>query len=263
MKKVVSLLTITVRSTIYKIILILIGMSALQLGIFCHTYLKYDYSKPVLTNPENEILGNELLGQAFGVSWTLESLVEESHISIVFLAAFALISLVLFWAESERKGTNIFCFYNRLIVTKKQRMVSLTLYNLVCIMLLICAEVLTVLGMGEIFKYLVPAEYESVQMYFMAFYKSEFLHCLLPLADIFKWIRNFFIFTAVAFEIAVCACRKRKSWSVFLIIVMVIFGFVQKIGTFGAMDIIMILTAGVCIAIDVYQLWLGGQEDDI
>ena len=100
-------------------------------------------------------------------------------------------------------------------------------------------------------------------MYFMAFYKSEFLHCLLPMADVFKWIRNTLIFTAAALEIAVCACKKRRTWSVFMIAVMIIFGFVQEIGTFGAMDIIMILTAGVCIGIDVYQVWFGGMADDI
>lgn len=262
MKKVISLLTVTVRSTIYKIILILIGMSGLQLGMFYHAYQKFDFSENNFS--ENYVItGKEMLGQAYGVSWTLESLVEESNISIVFLSAFALIGLVLFWAEGERKGSNTFYFYDRLVVSKKQRISSLTLYNMACVIMLVFAEVLTVMGLGAIFKYLIPAEYESVQMYFMAFYKSEFLHCLLPLADVFKWIRNILIFTAAALEIAVCACKKRRTWSVFMIVAMIIFGFVQEIGTFGAMDIIMILTAGVCIGIDVYQVWFGGQADDI
>ena len=265
MKKIMSLLAVTVRSTIYKMMLILLAMSVVQLGMFWRTYLKYDYSEQTLSNSGVmlEIPGEELLGQAFGVSWTLESLVEKSKVAVVFLAAFALICLVLYWAESERKGTNTFYFYDRLSITKKQRIISLSIYNLASILLLIFAEVLTVLGMGKIFEYLVPAEYESVQMYFMALYKSEFLHCLLPMADIFKWIRNIILFAACALEIASSACQRRKTWGVFLIIILIIFGFMQKIGTFGAVDIIMILTAGVCIAVDVYKIWFGGQGDDI
>jgi len=264
MKKVLSLLTVTVRSSVYKIILILFGMSAVQFGMFYRTYLKYDFSEQTLWEQENGIVaGNEQLGQAFGVSWTLESLVEESKVSIIFLAAFAIVCLVLFWAEGERKGTNTRYFYERLTVSKKQRVASLTIYNLLCFLVLIFAEVLTVLGMGQIFVYLVPAEYESVQMYFMAFYKSDFLHCLFPMADIFKWIRNIIIFTACALEIASYGCQKRRNWSIFLTIVLIAFGFVQKIGTFGAMDIIMILTACVCIAIDIYLVWYGGAENDI
>ena len=44
MKKVVSIMSVTVRSSIYKVLLILLGMSFLQLGMFYRTYLKYDYS---------------------------------------------------------------------------------------------------------------------------------------------------------------------------------------------------------------------------
>lgn len=260
MKKVSSLLTVTVRSTIYKIILILIAACAAELGLFYYTYLKYDFSEGYLQDPN---LGWELPGQAFGVSWTLESLVKKSNVVIVFLLAFVLICLVLYWAESERKGTNTFYFYNRLTVETKQRIFSLTVYNLFCIGLLVLAQVLTVLGMGHIFVHMAPAEYESVQMYFMAFYKSEFLHCLLPMADIFKWIRNLLIFTAGALEIAAGACRKGRTWSVFLILLMIVFGFVQKTGTFGAMDTIMILASGICIGVNIYKIWLGGQEDDI
>jgi hypothetical protein len=260
MNKLISLLTVTVRSSFYKICLILLAMSTLQLGMFWRTYLAYDYSQ---TNSANVIVGEELPGQAYGVEWTLESLVEKSKVSIVFMVAFALICLVLYWAEGERKGTHISYFYDRLTVSNKERIVGFTLYNMVCILLLVFAEVLTVLGMGMIFVYLVPAEYESVQMYFMAFYKSEFLHCLFPMADIFKWIRNIFLFASCALEIGACSCRKRKSWSLFLIIVLTVLGFVQEIGTFGAMDAIMIIMAGIYIVINVCQVWYGGAEDDI
>ncbi len=262
MKKIVSIMSVTVRSSIYKILLILLGMSVLQLGMFYRTYLKYDYTAQCLSE-FNEVPGYEQLGQAFGVSWTLESLIEQSKVSIVFVAAFALICLVLYWAEGERKGTHTSYFYDRLTVSNKERIVSLTLYNVSSILLLIFVEVLTVLGMGMIFVHLVPSEYESVQMYFMAFYKSKFLHCLFPMADIYKWFRNILLFAACALEVGVCACRNSKSWSLFLIIALTIFGFEQEIGTFGAMDIILILVAGVYIVVNAWQIWYGGAEDDI
>ena len=258
MKKIVSIMSVTVRSSIYKVLLILLGMSFLQLGMFYRTYIKYDYSLQSLS-ASNEVPRHEQLGQAFGVSWTLESLVEKSKISMVFMVAFALICLVLYWAEGERKGTHTSYFYDRSTVSNKKRSIGLTLYNMICILLLVFAEVLTVLGMGMIFVYLVPEEYESVQMYFMAFYKSEFLHCLFPMADIFKWIRNIIVFLACALEIGVGACRNNKSWRLFLIVALTVFSFVQEIGTYGAMDAIMIIVAGIYIVTNICQIWYWGD----
>ena len=254
-----SLLTVAVRSSFYKIAFVLLVMSAVQLGMFYRAYLEFDYSQEYSADV---VVGEEMPGQAYGVEWTLESLVEKSSVSLVFLAAFGLIGLILYWAESERKGSNTFYFYNRLTLSKQKRIGSLAVYNGICLIVLLFAELLTALGMGMIFSHLAPEEYQSLQMYFMAFYKSEFLHCLFPMAEIYKWIRNILLFSAVALDIAVCACSRRKSWSVFLLILLVMFGFVQKIGTYGAMDLLMITTAVVCIAVDAHQVWRKGAEDD-
>ena len=48
-----------------------------------------------------------------------------------------------------------------------------------------------------------------------------------------------------------------------MIIALTVFGFVQEIGTYGAMDIIMIIVAGIYIAVNVSRIWYGGAEDDI
>ena len=251
MKQILSMLTIAVRSSFYKICLVLAGMSMIEMGIFYHTFLKYDYSQQYQTG--NAEYSGEMLGNAFGISWTLESLVEKSGIEKIFLAAFVLICLLLLWAQGERKGVKSHYFYQRLSISIKERFAVWTLYNIGCILLLISVQIFTVLGMGTLFTYLVPAEYESVQMYFMAFYKSEFLHCLVPMAEVWKWIRNLCLFTACSMEVAYVACLKRKPWSLVLLLAMTVFGFSQGIGTYG-MEFLMIVVSLICIVMDIRGL---------
>jgi len=258
MKKEISVMSIAVRSSSYKILLILLGMATVQLGLFYDTYLKYDYSEERLVASES----STVWGKGYGVTWTLESLVEESHVHMVFLAAFAMICLVLAWAQSERKGVHTYYFYERLQVGTKSRFVGWSLYNFACMILLLFAELLVVLGMGSIFIYMVPEEYESAQMFFMAFYKSRFLHNIFPMAEIYRWFRNVLLFGACSMEIAAFACMKRKPWEMFMLILLILFGFVQDIGTFGGMDIVLILVSLICIGVTGYKVFIDGGAEE-
>ncbi len=123
MRKTVTVLSVAVRSSLYKILLILVLMAALQIELFYYTYDKYAFPpagtwKDVFLQEENYILG-----QFYGITWTLESLVERSNVEAVFLGAFVLISLVLAWSQSERKGVNSYYFYERLTVSHQKRFV--------------------------------------------------------------------------------------------------------------------------------------------
>lgn len=236
MKKVVSMLSIVVRSSLYKIWWILAGMILVQLGVFYQTYQRYAKH----SQWEEEVT----LGTPYGVTWTLESLVEESYVEVFFLIAFVLICVVLTWSQGERRGVQSYYFYERMSVSQKQRFFVWTGYNISIFLLFAFAELLAVLGMGDIFTYLVPQEYESVQMYFMAFYKSPFLHGVFPMGDILRWIRNILMVTACGMEIAGYACRKRKPWALFILIVLILFGFSQRLGDAG-MDYLLIV-ASVC-----------------
>lgn len=251
MKQVFSMLTITVRSSFYKICLILTGMSMLQFGLFYYTYKKHDYSEMADT-----------WGIPYGIPWTLESLIEESKAEVVFLAAFVLICITLAWAEGERKGVKSYYLYERLSVSKTQRFAAWAVYNFACMILLVFVQVLAVLVMGCIFNYLVPAEYESVQMYFMAFYKSEFLHSLIPMAEVWKWVRRVLLYTACSMEIAGYACLKRKPWGMLLLMAMFVFGFSQEIGSYG-MEFLMICVSVICIVLNVYAVKVRVQEESV
>jgi len=260
MKKKISVMSIAVRSSIYKVLLILFGMIALQLGLFYYTYLRYDYM-------DNEMISSEpfqVLGRGYGVTWTLESLVEESYVKWVFMTAFILICMVLAWSEGERKGSHTYYFYKRIQVSMQERFVGWSLYNFGCMILLLLGMVISAVGMGCIFSCLAPEGYQSVQMYFMAFYKSRFLHNVFPMGEIFRWIRNALLFGACSMEIAGYACLRRKPWEMLVLILLILFGFVQDMGTFGGMDIIMILVSMVCIGVTIIKVFLdGGVDDDI
>ena len=88
----------------------------------------------------------------------------------------------------------------------------------------------------------------------MAFYKSEFLHCLLPLGDVIKSVRNVMMYLACSMEIAGYASMKRKPWGLFLLVALMVFGFSQKIGAFGMMDTVMMIAAGISIGLNICRI---------
>ena len=254
MRRNLMMLSVAVRSSLYKIIIILGIMAALQMGCFYHTYEKYAYPPEGSWEAQQIQTENITLGQIYGVTWTLESLIEKSKLELVFLGAFVLICLVLAWSQGERKQVKTYYFYERLPQSHEKRFAVWTIYNVCCMIILVFVQVLTVLGMGWMFKSLVPSEYESVQMFFMSFYKSEFLHCIMPLGDVIKVVRNIMMYLACSMEIAGYACMKRKPWTLFLLVALMVFGFSQEIGVFGMMDTVMILAAGISIGVNICRI---------
>ena len=74
-------------------------------------------------------------------------------------------------------------------------------------------------------------EYASVQTTVLAFYRNDFLHNLMPLADVFRWIRNFLLVLLLGTATAEVPLRQRKGKfameSVFAVVFAVI-GFIYS-----------------------------------
>lgn len=245
MKKNLSMLSIVVRSSIYKIMGILLGMGVLQ------TVLFYQAFRSLHTEP-------------IGSSWysleLFEEVLQDAQVHYIFLAAFILICVTLIWAESERRGSKTFYLYDRLAVDFKSRFLSWSIYNVLCLLMLFAVQVLLVFGLGVIYQLLADPDFVLRPMYFSAFYKSRFLHCLLPMEEWLKWVRNVLMILAVGMEIADCSCRGRKLYSAAMLICYLAVGFVQDIASYWQ-DWLCILVCGVVFAANGYKLYLQSEED--
>lgn len=187
MKKYSSVLALASRATFYKIMLVLFFMAAVEVAVF---YVS-------LPNPDN-------LG-------TFEDAIDESHIVWICAAAFAVISIILAVSLSDHGGSCSSYTIKRLSIDEKSFAALCSLYNICCFILLTAIQVLTALILCYLYIRRNTAEPYS-PVIFLAFYRSGFLHGLLPLGDLFGLIRNIIVFACLGVVCAYPAVRQFRNW---------------------------------------------------
>lgn len=132
---------------------------------------------------------------------TLTDAVESGRISLVFLAALGLTLFILARTEkrmeSKSSGTML-----RLRLSRSRIFAVKTAYNVFCLALLFAVQIWFCIWLAEAYGRETPEIYASPQRLFLAFYRIDFLHCLLPLADVRKWVRNGLLLLAFGTETA-------------------------------------------------------------
>ncbi len=178
--KVTSVFALLARSSFYKIFCVLAVMAMVEVLVFQKCLNQcYDSVAETFVAPER--------------------LLQEAYILLWFLLALGFVMLILFWTEtymSEKAGYTMM----RLGLTRRELFATKTIYNAVCIVTLfilqICLAVWMIYSYGEFVTYKAP------QLYFLTFYRNEFLHCLLPMQEIGKWVRNILMITALSMNTA-------------------------------------------------------------
>jgi len=130
-----------------------------------------------------------------------EKLVEYALSPLFFLGALVLIMVVLIWTEvrmSEKAGYTLM----RLGLTRKELFIIKTIYNVACLVLLFVIQIWLVIGFLAWYRTYIPVEIEMPQLFFLSFYRSKLLHCLLPMQEIGKWIRNILMIVALSMTAA-------------------------------------------------------------
>ena len=127
------------------------------------------------------------------------------HIEYVFEQSFALwlfrivlLVLTIFlcltgYETSSKQGYTL----KRLSISEKQVFLLQAFYNSLCYFLLWSIQLLFVFILGFYFVKNAPAEYVTNQTMFLAFYRSDFLHALLPFEDIMVWVKNILLFLSL------------------------------------------------------------------
>ncbi len=131
-----------------------------------------------------------------------EQMIELCLLKYIFLTALVLVAFLLIVTEGDRGGCRSSYTLFRLKVSRKQQFVVKTVYNFLCLMMVFAVQILAALVICRLYAERLPAELVSPQYLFLVFYRSEFLHCILPMADVEKWVCVFLLLLALAMDAA-------------------------------------------------------------
>ncbi|WP_152967692.1 hypothetical protein [Oxobacter pfennigii] len=122
-------------------------------------------------------------------------------------------------------------------------------YNAVCFFLFWAVQLVIVLVLCRLYVTQMDTAYVSGQTIFLAFYRSNFLHSLLPLEEISRYVRNGILILTLGVCASCFSFRQRRGErgsAVVVLAVIVAVSFPNAMGSFGS-DIFLSLVA-LCIA---------------
>ena len=124
---------LTARGTLYKILLIILGMSIVQIGIFAAVLSQADRILPTYTSPYSNAI-------------PLDKIFTDSHIELVLLAAFLGITALLMLNGCDFSSKQSYTF-SRLNISQRSVWIWRSVYNAVVYVILLTAELLTIMIM--------------------------------------------------------------------------------------------------------------------
>ena len=186
----------------------------------------------------------------------LTDVINGSNVSMIFLMMLGPWLSVLAGTERnmEEKSRNTM---DRLVLSPRVIFWLKAVFNMGCVTILFALQIWMAIWMVETFGRERPEAYASPQRLFMAFYRIEFLHCLLPLAEAGKWVRNILLVTALGMETAVYV--KGIPVTLILLYILTAGWFVSPVGR-GVTDGLCIFAYGVMIGVGVWRSWRKGAD---
>jgi len=237
MKAHLSVFYLMARGTLHKVLLLLTLMAAAEGAAF-------------------SLLADGALG--------LEANIARCRPDLFFGAAFVLMTVLLWRNGCERGGRLAYTLY-RLRVSRRAVFFWQAGYNAFCLLLLWAAQVLTVLGLCRLYPARAGAELISGQTVFLAFYRQPFLHSLLPLEELRRWLRNGFMILAYGLSAAAfpAALRRGKKFSLTAMATAAALlpGFTAKLGSVAG-DRGWMLACAVLSAAAMATAWGEAEEDE-
>lgn len=141
----------------------------------------------------------------------LETLIDKSFISVCFATCFVLIVLSLCLMGSEYSNSQISYTIKRLRISERNLFFCQTVYNIIIFISLWAVQAFTVCILSFQYVHIAPSEVVGNQTIFLAFYRNDLLHNILPISDITVWIRNIFTAIALGFTAAEFPYKQRRK----------------------------------------------------
>lgn len=195
MKNYLSTAALAARGTLFKIIGILLVMAAAEIGIF---YLSLCRSSQIPL---------------------FEELIDQSPVRYIFVAGFVLAVCQLFIFLAKKSSVQTRYTLSRLSISETKVSMTFAVYNLGVIITAWAVQILVIIICSQIYiKANTTDPYSPVL--FLAFYRSPFLHGLMPLQDGIAHITNIVFFVGLALTLAASEQNMRRSKSPALMFVL-------------------------------------------
>jgi hypothetical protein len=190
---------------------------------------------------------------------SLNALITESGIHLVFLAGFLLIALILTLNGFEFRE-KISYTIRRLSLSEKHYFLLQGFYGSMIYLLLFFVEIGTIAVFSLYYLKTVPDSFYSNQTLFLTFYTNDFLHSLLPLEETVRVLRNILLIITFGYTSAYQSYNQRrgkKGWMILLLTFLTILNFKSEIGTFIG-DIFLIFVTITMLLIIGWHMIKGG-----
>lgn len=196
MKKYISVFEMLVRSTFYKVLLVIIAMLAAQTYMFWNVVMN---------------------GQEGKVEEGLETLVDNSLVIWPLAIGFVLVTVILCLSGCNI-GSNQGYTLRRLRIAERTICILQAIYNCICYFLLWASQVALTIGIS--FMYEKQAALFTNQSIVIAFYRNSFLHSILPMEDGIGWLMLIGIILGCGIAAAEFPYRQRQGKTAIGIILM-------------------------------------------
>lgn len=193
MRKHLSVLMLIARSTIYKILM-------LFLLIACTEWFLFRFSLKSALLAANSGLGME----------ALESVVSNSRIGWVFVVCLVITAVLLCMTGCEY-GSKQGYTLRRLSISEGSVFIWQSIYNIFCFFMLWALQAMIAYALCSLYLAKVDPGLTSVQTIFLAFYRNDFLHSILPLSEASRWIRNILLFICLGLGAAHFPFMQRRG----------------------------------------------------
>ncbi|MBQ8815366.1 MAG: hypothetical protein IJZ85_12825 [Lachnospiraceae bacterium] len=254
MKERLSVMMLAARGTVYKVILLIAVTGIVQAGLFYWWMMRS-------ISPDDIWLVN------------LESGMTDSH--VVFAAAISFVILCAILSLNGCSfGSKAIYTFRRLSVSQKEVLCCWAVYNTLAVLLFWMSQILIMLGLCGMYKAVAPilCEQSGVpasnlpfgpQTVYIAFYRHKYLHSLMPMAEISRWIRNVILLGSLGICTATFSnsVRKgKKGIAIFVLVTVTLGMFCASVGMFEV-DIVSGLIA-LGAGVGSGAIALGGVEDE-
>ena len=254
MKERLSVMMLAARSTVYRVIALILATAAVQAGLY-YGWLVNSIS------PDSSWLVNLEIGMS------------DSGIMLAAAVSFILLCVILCMTGLGPGAKSLYTL-RRLAISEKEILCWLAVYNTLVFLLFWMSQILTVMGLCRMYEWLAPILCEKngvpvsellmgPQTVYIAFYRDKYMHSLLPMAEISRWIRNLVLLLSLGVCTTTFGNSLRYGKKAFALLVVMVVTLGMFCGGVGAIELDIIsgliaLTAGVSSA------WyaLGGAEDE-
>ena len=162
---------------------------------------------------------------------------------------------------STDRLTSFYDTLDRLSISERCVFACQAVYNTFIYLFLWAVELAVCFGLCVYYTKAMPDAVIGNQTIFLAFYRNELLHALLPLSDVFVWIRNIFLIFGLSIATAEYPHKQRHKKIGASAIVMAVFTVIFfKTEPVNSFNTAIIIVTGIINAIEMFYYFTSGED---